>query len=640
MNQQTIQLYGQIFINDSSKIPDFYKTFYSTLVHFESLKSTLVANLSATHLDSDADVNQQLISLFNHGIAIFKEVSQYTPTPLSTSNGMSRDHLEEDDITNIKPKPMPLLLNAVFNDMDDELRFELIANVLRILRVILSSVVECHKQSELVVTDRIDYSLLFRMVYWFLERLVPNLDLEKVNQTLLVIMKEIVYLVYDYMVVITVQNTDMLNEFRRSNYADLLNQILIKTHPNFANNILDTRPTVSLSTKTQIRVFVSLGILNNDNQVQINYSDEDKFAAFLNQFEPLLQYSIKVCYDYNNDLTNHQIMNASFFNWMTANLLNFSNEYLNDSYIRNIYINNDDIESLLNIRIKQYHNFGHDYFESLEFFPISLYINGFCNQVGFLEKFLETDAAASWLCLASYVLTYQFKSKKSVLATRLVLHMYDKFLKSPNILSVTINEFKWKLCHQRAPILPFNKANNKHKPWVSYMLDNLVILLRFNLNRKLNVPNFVNAIKLITLIVLTHVDENYHYEDLFKSMVNLLNFNETHLNSREIRTELLQSFEIALGMSIRSHLVYHVLLMFDKFEPLSLEGLPNLTHLKTFIMSKFDIKGDDPSKIKLLDSDFESPELQQTIKQFGPVAKTSTLVPKVKIGLNDIIVNL
>lgn len=748
MEQQALQLYSTLFNPNVHKDFGYYKAFYSTFVHTNGLKALLDANLSHNDYVND----EFIINLLNYGIDFFKDAIEYSevegsePTGNSQSSGDIKGNgdikplpVEEDDITDLKQSDpgdadastdVKDLSNdsksiqsdgansPIFKNIDEELRLQLILNILRIIRTILNCIhvggkansgfdrkrsegneqkqqdqPQSHppqepqgshesnestlelshdigdsisKSSKPIPQKTIDYHSLFTTIQWFLNKLVLSLELPEVHQTSLSITKEIIFFVYDYLMAIKSQGITALITFNKDfpNYIELFVDLLFKTCPDYSDEENITPATIRLSLESTIRIFYILGLLNtcgdddhdhNGYQYDLNGS---KYHQIKYQTLTILKFNLKYSHNYTNDLFDTQVMGESFFNWFTGNLLNFSNEYLNNKFINNKLIENSkelvhikELKDIFDYRVREFHQLELDNFELLELLPINLYLYNLMNHLNnFMDLFMDNsdygnnDFINTWCCLVSYLLMYQYKSKQSISNTRVCLMMISMIIALENIKELTINELDWKLCRQRSPIIPLNKSDNDQKPLLSYILDDLLILIRFNLNRKLNVDNFINAIKLIHVINHKSIDENYHYNELFKSCVKLLTFNHKYIHNSGLLQQILLLLEhgLLINGTIKCDILYELLVSFDVVNTIDLSQFEVLNLIKglDYCKQKFDLFNDDNTKIGVMDLDADSPELLSVIDSFKPEVKEKLLVPNVEFNLNEVIINI
>lgn len=738
MEQQALQLYATIFNDEVPKDFEYLKVLYSTFVHTEGLRALLVANLQ-TH---KPPIDHLVIKIFNYGIHFYKDAIEY-PSNVATANPSTginkflapidnKDTFldEEDDITNLKP-PSPSKQNSynnddsatdnsslrknssastrnfnqpVFKNLDEELRLQLILNILKILRTVINSIQISGRGDELLVPDNVksqkhhelgdigvsitstgkpltdfeedndddnqkqedcfvstqfmDFDSLFESTQWFLNKLFPNMELPDMSRTSLIITKEIIYLVYDYLMTIKAYGVNGLQAFNKNfhQYIELFVELLYKTHPKHVDEEIE-KPAIRLSLESLIRIFYIIALLNSDNTGYKYDMTLDTYYLITYQFIDILKYNLMHCHSYSPDLFHSQIMNESMFHWFTGNMLNFSNTYINNKFMDYDLIkvgssNRHELGDIFDRRLKEFRQLGLDNFTVLEFLPINLYMYNLLTHLNFVRYLLADDLPDNsliqvWCCLLSYFLMYQYKSKHSLLTTKISLLIIAKLIEHEDIEKLKINEFDWKLCRQRTPIIPLNTEENHCKPLLSYLLDDLLVLIRYNVNRKLNIDNFINAIKITNIIIHKQFDEHYNYGELIKSCVRLLTFNQKHIHHSGLMYELLLLLNNGLLISsgIKFNIIYELLLNFETINEIpSLTDHPqlhNFINAIEFCKTKFDLLNNDNTKINLLDSDVDSPELVDAINSFEPVLNEKGVnLPTVNINLNEIIKNI
>lgn len=368
-------------------------------------------------------------------------------------------------------------------------------------------------------------------------------------------------------------------------------------------------------------------------------------------------------YNFRPDVLNES---NTLFNWMTAG------RFIENGYskyqippLETGRLEEDffilELNEILEKKAKEYED---DVLEAPELLSINFLINSSCKEDEFIERFTRQishsddyhiDFFEIWLCTASYIFQYQYKSTYFQFISKLHLHILIKLLKSSksNLLNFDINEFKWKLCHQKIPVIPTSALTSGIKSSLFYMLDVLQNLLRFNLTNKLNVDNYQLSLNCIYLILKNfHRNEielqNYSWTELYKTIFQVLNFinKQRFSNSKHIHNggtlstlleEILQILNWALlssfntieqtrdGLlkSINYDLVYGILLNYDVIvkiiEEYELEVL-NLTECLAYFKSKIylteELRSEKIKKIDLLDYEFDSPEIIQLISNY------------------------
>lgn len=619
---ETIQFYKTIFNPEVTKDEEYFISFYSVNIHANGLKSVVLSNLDKNVQSIDSPEAMAKIAvlkqLVDFGVKIYGQAIEYPQ--------MKKKEDVEEDITNITAASPNKGIDFTLLDENDRLQF--IINIILSIRYLLILVHE----SGFDPSSLGDFRQFLVMNHWLSTKLIANFDMDEVNQMLLAIVKEIIYFIFDHV---------MWNKTIDVDFSDILDDVLIKTHPKLVSGELQI-PTIKLSVETLMKIFMIIGITSQTFPIP----DFDQFCL---QLEPILLYNLKLSYQYSLDLLYYRVMNDSFFHWMTVNLLNFEDSYVNDRFLTNIDINqpkyliHEELVRTLDTRFKICKNQEKPMYEVREFLPISLYINTVVQEN--MDKFLQHDISRHWLCLLSYCYQYQFISKNLVIITRLSLIILNKIINYESVEKLTIDEFKWKLCHQKESIIPLNTSDNRTKPLLSYLLDLLAILIRFNMNKKLNVGNFTNVIRLIHIIISKQVDDAYNYDHLFKHIMSFLMFNERFLHKPELTQEILGLYNNVLSLKIKKSLIYEILLHFEKFSKLSIDGYPNLDNLILFLRLKFEL-GDDANKvgdatnsqkISLTDLDSDSIEFN-VLEEF--TSERLVEIPKCNINFDEVLKNL
>lgn len=112
--------------------------------------------------------------------------------------------------------------------------------------------------------------------------------------------------------------------------------------------------------------------------------------------------------------------------------------------------------------------------------------------LGFLGIFLST---------ASYLLCHAATSERSRVYSRVLIILLDIIVTDAGIEVLTADEhnISVRLCRQKLPMLPY--ASNERRPLICSILDNLLIYLRHNLSRKLDIDTHMQVIFSTYLLV-------------------------------------------------------------------------------------------------------------------------------------------
>lgn len=443
------------------------------------------------------------------------------------------------------------------------------------------------------------------------------------------------------------------------------------------------------------------------------------------RFLPHYAIDYNFYYNFKPDLLLNQIKSGSFMNWITGNRFN-DNFYLNYHTSENItnltanydffnlaedceYLYVDEVKLLEDHRIKvlnQYKGDEEDYIiDSNELLPMSLMLYTYVKNFTFLQLFTNQSYKVNhkieditpeenkyieiyeiWLCLLSYTFQYQHKSIVLQANTQISLLILLKLTSSQkiiqnkerqisiieNIKNYQINEFKWKLCHQRLPIVPNNIGKEGFKSSLFYILDTLQIFIRFNLTKKINLFSF----KLASGIIYQVLQELYRTEDeliaidsyswgeFYKTLTNLLLFIKKHNlvatkhvrelgNASKLKSlveEILIIINVLLSekfgdiiqmtndmkssgehllKSVNYELTYILLLnyhlvndLMKEFELDNVAHLGNLRNFMKFLDSNFHLdeeskqKEENKAKIDLIDLDYDSPVLVKELSDY------------------------
>lgn len=504
-------------------------------------------------------------------------------------------------------------------------------------------------------------------------------------------------------------------------------------------------PTTSLSGEITIMNKESLNIYEH-YFCDLKEFNEVTFNQEINlRFLPHYAIDFNFYYNFKPDLLMNQIKSGSFMNWITGNRFN-DNFYLNydtcatvTSLSANYQFFNlaetsekysfiDELQSIEKRRLSQLNqNKGDDedyIIDIYELLPMSLmlfsyiknptFLEQFTNQVHKLEHRIEDITPSDnayveiyeiWLCVLSYTFQYQHKSillqanTQISLLVLLELTSHHKMINNreephlvlDNIKNYQINEFKWKLCHQRLPIVPTNIGKEGFKSSLFYILDTLQIFIRFNLTKRINLFNF----KLVNAIIYQIIQEfnntqsetlaidSYPWGEFFKSLTNLLLFIKKHdlvatkhitdlgnVNKlKSLVEEILIIIDLLLNekfcniiqmtndvqssgshilKSINYELLYIILLNYQLVDNLmkdfSLENahhLPNLRNCMDFLDSKFHLteeskqNEENKSKIDLIDFDYDSPVLIKELSEYAKHPATENIDSQVVYKYKD-----
>lgn len=276
-------------------------------------------------------------------------------------------------------------------------------------------------------------------------------------------------------------------------------------------------------------------------------------------------------YNFKPDLMRNKNSNTSFVKWITGNFFGEDNynayrtveqvTNMNENFQTLSIIQRKDDPFLLELqkvydeRIQSLKDLK-DLIDTYDILTITLMLRNFCKNSSFKDIFLNVDKSEGssldvlpnedrsvhlfeiWLTIISYNYQYQYSSKYLQAVTKVSLLLILELIEESDstilieaLSNLEINELKWKLCHQKEPIIPISTGKKGYKSGIFYILDVLQVLLRFNLTRKLEVENFRLAILIAyKLIGFLHdnLEQNevgtYVWSEFYKTIINLLLF--------------------------------------------------------------------------------------------------------------------
>lgn len=321
-----------------------------------------------------------------------------------------------------------------------------------------------------------------------------------------------------------------------------------------------------------------------------NFEDPDVLGPYSSRIVPVLAANYNYFYGLHDDLLSHTLNHSSFFSWITGHKLsgsgymsvdtveqvtNFSKNCKNLSSVSKLKqdpllgeINRHECTSRLNaVGVIQAED--ERALRSPGFLNVTLLIYSLLQNASFM-KILTTQQEESpesvsilrlWLCVSSYVLHHQVRLRMNTFSARLVLLTLLKLVLRKvgymnNLRALTINEFKWKLCHHRAPVIPGDLGNKADKSILLYIVDVLQIVLRFNLNKKLDLDNCKIALTVLYHILLEfeeHPVDNigaYRWVELYKTLILFVKFVAKNFNEEGLKylvEEVFLVFNLILG---------------------------------------------------------------------------------------------
>ncbi|CCE82012.1 Piso0_002704 [Millerozyma farinosa CBS 7064] len=457
-----------------------------------------------------------------------------------------------------------------------------------------------------------------------------------------------------------------------------------------------------------------------------NFDHETYISEVSSISIPLLSLNFNLFYGLAPDLMTQDISNSSFFGWITGNRFgdNLYTKFDTVSFVTNFSSNLENLTSLKQENsiikelqtsfdfhtkfLKQYGSGKEGSFiENTDLLPINLFLFTLTKNSTFLKHFAtqahpvnhtiedlipnedkHVELYEIWLCLLSYSFHYQYRFPKMQSNSQLALAILTK-LTSPDefqydgksfscldlITDYKINEFKWKICQHKRPLIPLNIGKEGIKSSVFYCLDVLQTFFRFNLTRKLNIHNFKLAILSTFRIIekLKHSEESslnmesYGWSSFYHHLMNVVIFiaKQDLINSEYmIKTKntlklksLVEEFFVVIDMllsnkfrkiiqlpedknssgthllkSVNYELIYLILLNYEKVKHLLSQidaadtfYLKNISACLGFLESSFYLneeKQDGNAATKKLDTlnlDYDSALLVEKLMEFSNV---------------------
>jgi hypothetical protein len=801
-SNQSIRVYSQLFDESYVKDVAFYKILFTTPVHTDAFLSVLDA-YSDSIIRYDSVMPLKIIrELFYNGLILLDDAilfphedcgvqlrgSNGVATVAVGSAGHSSVSIDGDDITDLqgtcgsnddvssisgsttvdigaditklsidsrsrRPSKAVSDVESVkptrqFEAIDEELRQELVTNILVIFQILFNNIYECNKKfaklrmsskdandpiPDLLIkifdlhSDGIiaaDFlSQLLTKLTWYLHFILDDIENSDNDEfPTVVVVKETIMLIVDILKPLMLSfihfevETSEFNVVRR-----LLHSFTeVNVHPAF-QKLLDMTngelPKVTLSADSMIIVYsviVSLANLPTSLfQVNTKTADITNLNTSLNQYEKVLQckpvddlnrliplniMELNYFYQYRPDLLDKQISKGSFFLWLTKNSFS-DNLYSNFPIISlsKLCDANDPKEKIEYIQQltqimdrKVIRNQQNEELEAPELLTTNLMLLSYCKNPDFVNAFtkqmnevqyriedidpqeVNIELFELWICVSSYIFQYQYKSVYFQLISKVILHILLKLIKQnvTNIKQYQMNEFKWKLCHQKSPLIPTDHGKDGFKSGLFYILDVLQNMLRFNLTNRLKIETFQLATNCIYLILqeLQH-DETinltkYNWSEFYNTIFSVLKFikkqdlqNSKHFQKTSqvgivtsVLEELVSIIDYVLSprfnvvvqaeegeevgtndkgshlfKSINYDLVYNILLNYDllpgivqEFEMKTGNLVACLRHFEEeiYLTEESKTSETDKQKINLFDYDFDSPLLIQLINKY------------------------
>lgn len=282
------------------------------------------------------------------------------------------------------------------------------------------------------------------------------------------------------------------------------------------------------------------------NHLKVLSFDEQSFQElFVPRLCPVLARSYGALYSEAPDLYVEQVQNSSFVAWVSANTIGGSGYIaLNVSDTAHFTLpllgKNSPFLSELQ-RIIDPKKPG----VYIPLLRLNLWIAAYSQNDSFLWHLTTCQASQVleyWLSSTSYVLrnvhdqsVLRATSKFAMLtllkitSPKVGTYRNSTLQKiAPNLKTYSIDEFKYKLCHQSTPIVPPSLDELGTKLAFHYILDVCQVFFRTNLTRKLNIDIFKSwsaiMYQLLELVDPKENHKNYAWKELYQTLLGFLTF--------------------------------------------------------------------------------------------------------------------
>lgn len=320
--------------------------------------------------------------------------------------------------------------------------------------------------------------------------------------------------------------------------------------------------------------------LYRKHQNSIDFFKSENGRMLHSRLVPILCALFNHFYDLQPDLLLASLKHSSFFGWITghafaANLymaVNTIDEYtalderLDETKFP--FIDPEDTALLKLDAPEALKAIQKKVVELPSFFITSLAILDLLKNASFVEYLTGPDSVGRihlldiWLCVTSYVSQHQKVSNHGRAGVRSSLMVLLELTsdKSPALAllkSHRINENVWKLCHQKAPLLPLS-SNGPEVSALLYCIDVLQITLRFNISKNFSLDNAKIALTVLYQILkeceARPYDDlvSYHWKELYETLVHFVLFVSKHRNEEDVKyviEEVFSIFELVLSPS-------------------------------------------------------------------------------------------
>lgn len=332
--------------------------------------------------------------------------------------------------------------------------------------------------------------------------------------------------------------------------------------------------SLDITTLESVSANAYLNLLN-----QKDFKNAEVKSQAENRMIPLLCALYNYNYQIAPDLLRAHLHYSSFFSWITGH-----------TFAPDLYLGIDTISSFTNFKeglnLDIHSPFLHEVeeFEVLRrqkingpakdsetalrsptYLALALKFHQLSKNESFVKHLTsntrnEIQLLDIWLAVLSYVHHYQYKSPYNKYGARISLLTLVK-LTSTQLKSVKslrdhkINEFKWKLCHQKQPPIPITEGNGEISSLL-YIMNLVQVTLRFNLTKKLDLDNCKLALTILYQILLEGEQEQfddlqlYKWQDLYKNLVHFIKFVAKNCNEEGLKyviEEVFAIFDVILG---------------------------------------------------------------------------------------------
>lgn len=303
-----------------------------------------------------------------------------------------------------------------------------------------------------------------------------------------------------------------------------------------------------------------------------------KLDAVIHQFEsrvfPLLISSLNYYHSSRPDLLARSLNHESFFGWVTGHRFTWG-LYLNTTTTFGTENKHFNLEDPFVQEVEFYEHTTRSNAVALlgtedertmrapAYLTVTMIMYLLISNDTFVNYLMEPSDDSlldMWLCLSSYVFHYQHKLKINTWGGRLALLIMLKLtlVKSSAVhvlRQVHIDEYKWKICHHRAPVVPTDTGSGA-KTAIMYIVDVVQTALRFNLNKKVDITNCKLSLTILYQMLLEGEAEpfeglrTYLWRDLHRTLVHFIEFVAKNCNEEDVKSvveEVFSIFELALS---------------------------------------------------------------------------------------------